>query len=34
MAMEQDNANKKARSDALKSDESYNLDINLGLNLK
>jgi hypothetical protein len=30
MAMEQDNANKKARSDALKSDESYNLDINLG----
>jgi len=30
MAMEQDNANKKARSDALKSDESYNLDINFG----
>jgi len=30
MAMEQDYANKKARSDALKSDESYNLDINFG----
>jgi hypothetical protein len=30
MAMEQDNDNKKDRSDALKSDESYNLDINLG----
>jgi len=27
MAMEQDNANKKARFDALKSDESYNLNL-------
>jgi len=28
MAMEQDNANKKARSDMFKSDKSYNLDLN------